>query len=373
MNNNTLVIDALHYKRNKALGYQEYLFNLLDYFFDKRPSLKFYKIIILCEFTQQNDFLKYNSLFEIIGFRAPTVYLRILVQNVFAFRLKLKKTDTILFTANYSSFIKKSNHILVIHDLLFLRKELLPNILMRFQRQLTIPRSVNLADCIIAISDTTKTDIVKSLKVPSTKIEIVYNYFNFNKFNTNSKIVNPLPINISSKFILSVSSMLKHKNIITLLKAFSQFATLNFDTNLVLVGSLKDMYKEDFDYFTQLSNNVKARIYITGNISNSELGYLYSNCECFVLPTLFEGLGMPIVEAMYFKAPIVLSDIEVCREISGGNAIFFNPLDFKRLSEILINTEYHKLLQIDNSNILERFSEQNTSCKYIELLNKKLK
>ena len=104
-------------------------------------------------------------------------------------------------------------------------------------------------------------------------------------------------------------------------------------------------------------------------MSNQELGYLYSRCECFILPTFFEGLGMPIVEAMHFNIPLVLSDIKICKEIAENNAIYFLPSDYKRLAEILIKKEYLFLSSLDNSSILEKFNKINTSHKYIQLIN----
>ena len=210
-----LIIDCLIYKKNKAFGYQEYLFNLLNYFSLHIDSFKYKEIIIVCDKEQTIYFKQISERFNIKAFSSNTKLKQIISQNLLKYKLNIKKDDVILYTYNYSSIIKQGKSILVIHDLIFKRKEYLPNRLMRIQRKFFIPISIKNADKIIAISNATKDDIILHYQTSSLKIETIYNYFNFRKFH---------PINntektkqIQSKYFLSVSSMAKNKNIITLL------------------------------------------------------------------------------------------------------------------------------------------------------------
>ena len=153
-----LIIDTLAFEYGKAFGYQEYIFNLLDYFHAHRSKILYEEIWVICLESQKKYFAKYSDSLNIRAFKCCSIYKRLLIQTLIPFILKLKKSDLVLYTANYSSLIKRSPHVLVIHDLLFKRKSLFPYPLMRLQRQLYLPISINYADTIVAISNFTAND-----------------------------------------------------------------------------------------------------------------------------------------------------------------------------------------------------------------------
>ena len=360
-----LVIDALIFKNGKAFGYQEFLFNLLDYFAEHRESLDYARIIIACPKSQIKYFEKYNSKFEIIGFNAECKKNHILIQNRFERQLYLKKSDVVLFTYNYSSLFKNCKHVLVVHDLLYLRKKYLPKRLMRWQRKIFMPISLNKADKIISISDFTKNDIVNNYRVDSSKICTIFNYFNFNKY---------LPVESYFKcdrpYFVSICSNAYHKNTVSVLKAFKLFCKQDKKHDIVFIGSLSDTASEAYIEYESLDLEIKDRIHILSHISNEELGMIYRNAKCFISLTLFEGLGMPIVEAMYFNLPLILSDLEVCREVVGNvKASFVNPFDIEEIKDVMLKNISETKIINTKSIIQERFSQDKTSGKYIELLN----
>lgn len=360
MENSTLVIDALLYEKHKAFGFQEYLFNLLDYFYENRDKIKFDKIIVICNQTQLNDLNKYRDRFQLIGFEIPNLIVRFYVQTFFIFKLKLKNSDVVLYLGNYSSLIKRSKSVLVIHDLLYLRRKFLPNIIMRIQRYLYVPLSIKMADVIIAISEFTKNDVEINYNFANNKIIKVYNYFNFNKFQSKSNI------NFDkTKYFLTVSSSARHKNTITVLKAFELYCQKYNECQLYIVGVFSDATTKN--YYENMSQLAKDRIKIFSNVSNSFLTELYKNCLAFVSASFFEGLGMPIIEAMYFNKKVILSDISVFREITENQAVFFNPYSYNELYSCLIDVNY----DIVNTKafVLEKYSNYNTSEKYINIIN----
>lgn len=362
---NTLVIDALIFENRKAFGYQEYLFNLLDYFFEKRDSFSFNRVIIACPKNQELYFTKYNERFEIIGFNINNKIQHLIMQNLLAKKLKLKKNDTILFTYNYSSIFKSCRHILVVHDLLYLRKKYLPNKMMRWQRYLFIPISLRLADKIIAISNFTKTDILKHYKIHESRICTVYNYFNFKKYSPIEQY-----FKLSKPYFLSICSTAYHKNTVSVLKAFEQFCKHNSDFDIVFVGGLKDKSSLAYRFYETLSDAIKERIHLLQGISNQELGMLYRNAKGFISLTLFEGLGMPIVEAMYFNLPLILSDLTVCREITEGTRVqFVEPFDINKIEDSMKVIAEKTIITNSCDLVQNRFSKENTSGKYLTILN----
>jgi glycosyltransferase involved in cell wall biosynthesis len=239
---------------------------------------------------------------------------------------------------------------------------------MRIQRKIYIPRSLSLADKVIAISDFTKNDIISNYKfLPLHKIIRIYNYFNFEKFSVDIHSINR---RINSKYFLCVSSLLKHKNIITIVKAFNLFCQTDNQTDLVLVGSLqKDSFLDE--YIEKLDPKIKSRIHFLSQVSNPELSQLYQYCEAYISASLFEGLGMPVVEAMYFNIPLILSDIEVFREITNGNANFFNPTSVEDLCNIM--NSFNKQNVKTRTYVISEFAEMKTSHQYINQINEMLK
>ena len=362
-----LVIDCLIYQKNKAFGYQEYLFNILKSFYENRSCLKYDEIIIICRKSDDSNFMQFSNKMRIRGFNINNKVMQLYVQNNLKYLLQLTKNDVVLYTYNYGPIFSQCKSILVIHDLLFFKKEYLPNRFMRLQRKFFVPISIKNAMKVIAISNSTKNDIQEKYKTNESKIKVVYNHFNFDKFMTFSR--ENVDVYPYRPYILSVSSLGKHKNIIILLKAFNELCKKNMNYKLIFVGSLSKMYNEHRQYYENLEKPIKDKIIFMESISNFMLGILYQQCSLFVLPTLFEGLGMPIVEALYFNAPTLVSDIGVCREVSLNSAMYFDPESAENLLQIIEKYKYNFPRPNVHENIVEIFSEEKTSLEYINIVN----
>lgn len=357
-----LFIDILPYEYGKSFGYQEYICNLLDYFYAHNSDIFFDQIIIVCLDSQSKYFGKYSERIYIKTYTCNSILKRIFVQTFLPLYLGVTKQDLIVYTANYSSLIKCCRHILVVHDLLFKRKSLFPYPLMRFQRILYLPISIKLADKIIAISEFTAADINRFYPRSRGKIFVIYNFFNFAKFPLVDK-------NISKeKAFITVCSTAYHKNTLTVIKAFKDYCSKGGSYDLILVGSLS---KSTFLYeqFELLDAFIKNRIHIYNKISNIKLAELYQKSQAYISASLFEGLGMPIVEAMYFNLPIIISDYPIFHEVSQNRGIYFNPLNSDELVEIMTSIETDKPICSYSDSVKEVYSAEQTSKKYIQLIN----
>lgn len=125
---------------------------------------------------------------------------------------------------------------------------------------------------------------------------------------------------LPKKFFLFVGRItVKHKNIPFLLETFELFSKMHKDFSLV-IASTEDPSKVERNLMEKLG---KRLIFFKG-LSTSEIAFLYSKASAFIFPSYYEGFGVPILEAQYMGCPLVLNDIQVFREISGGCAIFFN-------------------------------------------------
>lgn len=362
-----LFIEALSLNYNRLFGYQEYLLNLLSYFKRHRKEIKSDSITILCKDIDKHVFEPFTPEINIVAFNANNKWKRYYILNTLKRRLRLNNNDVILFTNNYSALTKQCKHILVIHDLLYLRREWAPNRAFCLQRSMFVPRSARIADKIVSISKWVKDDIVSHFHVSENKVVPIYNYFDFSKFNegaVSEKIKNICDL---GNYFLIVCSNAKHKNTITALKSFNQYRRQNGVKRLIVIGRFSS---DLLAYVNRLDDNVQSAITNIHGISNAELGYVYKHAYCYISTTLFEGLGMPIVEAMYFGLPCIVSDIPVLREVTDGQATYVQPMDVNALTSYMLTTV--KSDQQSNSqmkSIEDKFCEENTSHKYISLFN----
>lgn len=357
-----LFIDILPYEYGKSFGYQEYICNLLDYFYAHDSDILFDQIIIVCLDSQCKYFSKYSERIFIKTYACKSILKRMFIQTLLPLYLGVRKHDIIVYTANYSSLIKRCRHILVVHDLLFKRKSLFPYPLMRFQRTLYLPISLKLADKVIAISEFTAADIEHFYPGSKEKTFVIYNFFNFDKFSLINQSVS------KEKVFVTVCSTAYHKNTQTVIKAFKEYCLKGGSYDLILVGSLK-IHTFLYDQFELLDASIKSRIHLYDKVSNIKLAELYQKSQAYISASLFEGLGMPTVEAMYFDLPIIISDYPIFREVSQNRGIYFDPLNSDELAGIMMSIEINQPTFSYSDSVKEIYSAEQTSKKYIQLIN----
>lgn len=356
-----LYIELLLIKKGVSSGYQEYVFNLLNYFYNHREEIRYDNIIIWCKDSEKEAFDSFRDCFEVRGFSFSSFYKRLYLQTILPIKEKVGGNDLVFYPGNTSGLLKRGKELLTVHDLLFKRKNWLPKRLMRIHREIFIPRSLRKADAVVAISNFTKDDIEKYYPFAKGKIHVVYNSMNFRKFGQQIKSQNCVG------YFLAICSNAFHKNLSTILKGFECYCKKGGDKNLVFVGKIKNSGPA-FDIYNSFPSEIRERIKTVVNIPNEELGQLYINASAYVSASLFEGLGMPVVEAMSFNLPVILSDIPPHREVSMNRGVYFNATDYEELSEKMIKLATVGCNCADK--IKTVFSEENTSARYVELINR---
>lgn len=252
-------------------------------------------------------------------------------QIYFPFWLIFQKIDLIHFP--YFSFpvFYPKKFIITIHDLIPWhlksgRATTLPGWLYEikyFFYKLILWVGVKRAVKIITVSQTTKREIIKNLKIPSGKIIVIYEGVE-DKFRV---AVSKTQINIKKinfkKYFLYVGNAYPHKNLPNLIKAFKNI-TKNNNIRLVLTGP------NDYFYQKLIANNkneFSKNLIFFGPASDEELIFLYQQALALVNPSLMEGFGLPGLEAMTTGCPVICSDIEAFREVYGNIPLYFNPQD----------------------------------------------
>lgn len=189
---------------------------------------------------------------------------------------------------------------------------------------------------IIAPSLATKSEILDHLRVGDQKVSVTYEACDENIYKENN--IKSLK-GISGKYFLYVGNAYPHKNLENLLKAFSKFLVTTKDVKLVLVGN-KDYFYKNLEKKVDSMN--LENVYFFGKATDDELSYLYKNAVGLVMPSLMEGFGLPVLEAMASKCLVICSDIPSLKEIIKANAVYFSPNDINDIKFCLENAYYQK-------------------------------
>ena len=200
------------------------------------------------------------------------------------------------------------------------------------------------ADLIIAISFHTKDDLVRILKVPEEKIRVVYSAVNEHL----KPVVDPEQLGqvrrkfgIEGPYILCVNTIEPRKNLPRLLSAYHLLKMeTKIEHKLVVCGMFGWLYGDIFTTINELE--LKDSVIFTGYVRDEDLPRLYSAAELFVFPSLYEGFGLPALEAMACGAPVITSNSSSLPEIVGGAGILVDPYSVDELAEAM-----HKVISDD--------------------------
>ncbi|WP_299620599.1 glycosyltransferase family 1 protein [uncultured Tenacibaculum sp.] len=218
--------------------------------------------------------------------------------------------------------------IVTIHDLIFVRY---PKLYSFFDRKIHFNKfkyAAHKADRVIAISEQTKEDIITYLKVDASKIDVVYQgcHAIFKKqVSEEQKTLVREKYNLPEQFILNVGTIEERKNLLSIVKAIK-----DVDINLVVAGRKTKYYEQVQEYITE--NQLAHKVHFLGGVDLQELATLYQTAEIFIYPSIFEGFGIPIIEALYSKTPVITTDGGVFPEAGGPHSIYVEPYNIKQLS-----------------------------------------
>ncbi|MGL6128062.1 glycosyltransferase family 4 protein [Chryseobacterium artocarpi] len=216
---------------------------------------------------------------------------------------------------------KPIKKIVTIHDLIFVRY---PQYYSFFDRKIhfwKFKKAADMADKIIAISEQTKRDIIDYLKVPETKIEVIYQgcHKAFKEEQSQELIKETKEkFNLPERFILNVGTIEDRKNLLNVVKAIN-----GTNIPLVVVGR-KTKYYQKIESFLK-KNKIEKQVFFLEGVSMDELAAIYKLADIFVYPSFFEGFGIPIIEALFSKTVVVTSNISCLPEAGGNDSVYIDP------------------------------------------------
>lgn len=212
---------------------------------------------------------------------------------------------------------------------------------------------------ILTISEFSKKEILDCFKISESKISVIYCAASQNNVEKGGQDESKG----HSDYILAVSSIEPRKNFQRLLTAFNQIDT---NIKLLIIG-------ESNNTFRQIKLDTSDRVVFLGRVSDEELKSYYSKALLFVYPSVYEGFGLPPLEALVMGCPSVVSDIEVFHEVFGNSVGYFNPYEVddiaKCINHVINLPEYRKQLIDHSSSVINKYTWKASAISLLKIIN----
>lgn len=375
-------IDVRCLAEGKRTGVEEYTLSLLAKLF---------------EIDRENEYILFFNAWEksVPDFSWATKYPNVTLKvfhfpnkllNLSLWYLRFPKLDKLIGGAdifflpnlNFVAVSDKTKLVVTAHDLSF---EMFPETFSLKRRLwhffVNFRRLVLSADKIIAVSQSTKDDLMTRYGVPEKNIAVIPSgigeQFRVMSRNDSELIRVQKKYNLPYKFILSLETFEPRKNIISLIKSYEALQNLGnsvFDKySLVIAGTRGWKDKEIFE--TIGHSPYKEKIILPGFIADEDKPALYNLASVFVYPSLYEGFGFPPLEAMASGVPVIVSHSSSLPEVAGGAGVLIDPYQleelFQALQQILSDQEFANLLREKGIARTAQFSWDKTAEETLEV------
>ncbi len=346
------------------VGSSEFCFQLLSKL-AKLDTVNEYSVFLPVE--PSSDMPKETEKWKYVVFHSKKLWTLLGLSN----KLKSYKLDVFFSPTHYLPLYTSSPSVISIFDVSYLY---FPNLFKKkdlYQLKLWGGYSIKKAKKIITISNSSKNDIIKMYKVNPDKVTVIYPGIK-QVLSIKEKVLSMDELNkrfgIDNKYILFVGTLQPRKNIVRLIEAFAKLKEK--DLNLVIVG--KKGWQFEGVLNAPKKYNVEDRVKFLDSVSDEDLPGFYKNALCFCLPSLYEGFGLPILEAMQYGCPIATSSVSSLPEAGGDAAVYFDPENVedikKSLESIIQNSELRDKLIKKGYEQIKKFSWEKTARKTLRIL-----
>lgn len=274
--------------------------------------------------------------FQTVVERSPVYSLRELV--ALSWRLFRLRLDLYHATHYVLPAVVPCRAVVTIHDVIhLLYPEFLPGPLAFLYAQRMIRRALSRGDRVIADSQNTKTDLMEYFDVDGRKIRVVYPGVadKFRRHLGKDELRTRLrALDLEPPYLLFVGNPKPHKNLDSVIKAFARALQIErFEGQLVCVGDRGGAQFKIRQRAEQLG--ISDRVRLLGHVAEEELPSIYQGAELFLYPTLYEGFGLPVVEAMASGVPVLTSNTSALKEVAEGYALLTDPLDIEEMAQAI--------------------------------------
>jgi glycosyltransferase involved in cell wall biosynthesis len=290
------------------------------------------------------------------------------------------KLDLMHFTHFNAPLLHKCKSVVTIHDLTihFFPGKKMNSLLHRSAYKLVMKSVCKKAEKVIAVSKNTKNDIVEQLRVPEDKIEVIYEAAGdeFQPISDSAKLETiKSKYGVTKPLILYTGNWRTHKNLTRLIEAFYILTKAKgFEAQLMITGEKDSKYAPAVMRAVE-KFGVAEDIIFPGIVPEEDLVSMYNLAHVYVFPSLYEGFGLPPLEAMQCGTVTCVSNVSSVPEVCGHeNAFFFNPYDVSDMTETLYEscTDKMKRTQVRNNGLerVKKFSWEKTAKETMGVYNK---
>lgn len=358
---------------NKLEGIGWYSYHVIKHIIENHPQHEY----VLFFDRKPDPYFSFDSSVKLIQLRPPArhpVLWYIWFEFALPKALKEYKIDVLLSPDGFCSLSTQIPQLMVVHDLAYLHfPEHLPFPVRKYYRYF-VPRQIRAASHIIAVSEYTKKDIIDQFDIAEQNISVAYNGVReeFVPIQTDQQKSIKQTYTSGREFFLFVGAIHPRKNLDKLILAFDVFKSRNQnDLALVIVGRKAWMTKETEHAFQNAK--YKKDIFLYPYLDTQQLAKLTAASYYAINPSLFEGFGVPVLEALYCNVPVMVSQSSSLPEVAGPGAILFdqNSSDDIALAMQKALTDPNRAKRIELGTLHRvRFNWKNTADKiYYQLLN----
>ncbi|QJD98465.1 glycosyltransferase family 4 protein [Mucilaginibacter robiniae] len=274
--------------------------------------------------------------------------------------------------------IKGKKRVVTIHDVYHLAFSSQLSLPQRVYAKLVISAAVKLSKRIITVSNFSKNELIKYTAVPATKINVVHN-----GVNSDAKIgnINELQFKykLPKQYLLYVGNVKPHKNLRKLLEAYLLLdKALQEQYKVVIVGKKDGFITGDTALFNWIEEQpgLANKIIFTGFVADEDMNSLYHYASVFVFPSIYEGFGLPSLEAMVNNCPVAVSNASCLPEVCGNAAVYFDPLNAQNIADsitrILTDDQLKNELVAAGKKHVAEFTWQQAIKQHISIFNELL-
>jgi len=307
-----IAIDASRYGRQQSTGVEKYSFEIINRIYklatDLGHDVRLYVRDILPDFPQEHQIvIKRRRLWTIAGL---------------SLKMLFGRPDVLFVPSHVLPLIRPKRSAIMIHDIAFKRYPKVYTLRQRLYLNWSTKYAVRHATTILVPSEFTSNELQEVYKCPKSKIHVVHH--GVSKLPpSDDKYLHKFGLTKDDKYVIFIGRIEYKKNLSRLVRAFSSLP--HRDWKLVLVG--KGGYGAQDVFDAASTSDARDRIIFTDYVNEEEKSCLLNNASLFAFPSLYEGFGLPVLEAFLTKTPVLVSDIPVLREVGMQACYGVQPLD----------------------------------------------
>lgn len=373
-----VAIDLTWVRHNKVGGTESCVRNLLNGIAVLKQSDIYFTLLVTEDNAESfSEYNKYN-IFSIV--QCDTVsesqIKRLLWQNTKMGKMLKKLGINICLEPIYSMpflFKCKVRYIVTIHDLQAIHYPEYFNLFRNIWMRISWWYSVHFSKKIITISQYVKDDVLRHFNIKNEKVAVIYDAIDIDDSNISKEaekeFLNKYGL-VNKDFYYTVSSLLPHKNLMTLIKAVAILKKKeHMSFKKLVISGIGGKTKSELEQLIR-QNDLTYDIIFTDFVSNLERNILYKNCMAFLFPSIFEGFGMPPIEALAFGTPVVTTDKTSIPEVTKGLCRYVdNPLSpedwAKEIADVYMSPNTAPAREIER--LIKIYQPEHIAEKYVDM------